>query len=262
MIYSKDNIRYWINKLLKIDNNYLNRIEILKNSNKAVFDGMTYSLNLYNKKIFLRNLSSDFNVYKQIFEYKEYDFANELFEKYYGSIPKILIDAGANIGLTSIYFSNLHPDLKILAIEPEENNYLQLLKNIKYYYNIKPLQKAIWNRNTKLKIRNDFRDRQSWSFQVDASSGTQEVDADTLEAILKEQDINEIDILKVDVEGAEKQIFLEDKTINKILLKTKIICLEIHDSEVSRIEISSKIMQLGFNLFAKGETLFAVKASE
>ena len=45
-------------------------------------------------------------------------------------IHQLYIDAGANIGLTSIYFANKFPNAKIVALEPEIDNYIILQKNI------------------------------------------------------------------------------------------------------------------------------------
>jgi hypothetical protein len=70
----------------------------------------------YKTPFYIRNETSDVYVYKGVIEKKEYGFSTE-------SSPHIIIDAGANIGLSSIYFANRFPEAKIIAIEPEESNF-------------------------------------------------------------------------------------------------------------------------------------------
>jgi hypothetical protein len=69
----------------------------------------------------LRPNTSDMDVFQQIFVNEEYEFSLD-------TDPAVIIDAGANIGLASIYYSIKYPKAKIIAIEPELSNY-ELLKN-------------------------------------------------------------------------------------------------------------------------------------
>lgn len=84
----------------------------------------------------LRFPSSDPDTFEQIFVSNEYDFLVE-------TQPQIIVDAGANIGLASIYFANNYPEAKIIAIEPEQSNFELLKKNVAPYPNIIPLQAAL-----------------------------------------------------------------------------------------------------------------------
>jgi hypothetical protein len=69
----------------------------------------------------LRIGTSEHRVYRDIFQRHEYLLAP--------TEPKTIVDAGANIGLTSVYFANRWPKARIIAIEPEPSNYALLLKN-------------------------------------------------------------------------------------------------------------------------------------
>jgi tRNA G46 methylase TrmB len=80
----------------------------------------------------LRIPSSDVPTYEQVFIDKEYDF---LVKKQ----PKVIVDAGANIGLASIYFANKYPDAKIIAIEPEQSNFELFKENVAPYPHIIPI---------------------------------------------------------------------------------------------------------------------------
>ena len=89
--------------------------------------------------------SSDVPTYDQVFLKREYDFDVKC-------SPKVIVDAGANIGLASVYFSNRFPNAKILAIEPEVSNFELLKKNIAQYDNIIPIHGALWNQNSEIDL--------------------------------------------------------------------------------------------------------------
>jgi hypothetical protein len=88
--------------------------------------------------LFLRRKTSDIGTYWDIFFKNEYNFVA-------CREPETIIDAGANIGLTSVYFANKFPRSKIIAIEPENGNFEVLLMNVKNYPNIIPVNAALWN---------------------------------------------------------------------------------------------------------------------
>ena len=71
---------------------------------------------------YLRPLSSDLDCLEQV-------FINEQYRLPFSFEPRIIVDAGANIGAASIYFAKKWPDAKILALEPEESNFGILRKN-------------------------------------------------------------------------------------------------------------------------------------
>jgi hypothetical protein len=97
--------------------------------NLEVFETSTISVPGIKYEIILRKNTSDKNAFKQIFLLNEYD----LFDF---KSPKTVIDAGGNIGLFSILVKKKYPDSKIICIEPDEENYSILSKNLSFYSNI------------------------------------------------------------------------------------------------------------------------------
>lgn len=61
--------------------------------------------------------------------------------------PRVIVDAGANIGLTSVFYSNKYPRAKIFAIEPEPSNFELLKKNTASYTNVVRIQAALLREN-------------------------------------------------------------------------------------------------------------------
>jgi FkbM family methyltransferase len=170
--------------------------------------------------IYLRNFSSDITIFGQLFINEDYKAGIELLN------PKVIIDCGANIGLSALYFTYRFPDAKIYAIEPELSNYNVLQKNIFGYSNIETYRKAIWDETTDLEI---IMHTSHDSFSVKASTDHSQIEVVhgiSINDFLVQHDIASIDLLKIDIEGAELPLF--SRNLNW-LDKTKTIILEIHE---------------------------------
>lgn len=171
-------------------------------------------------RIYLRNHTSDIYVFQSIMLHHEY-FVKPDFQ------VKHIIDCGANIGLTSLYFKKLFPAANIIAVEPEKNNFELLTKNLKGYKDISLLQKGVWNKKVNLKISN-LSKAEHWSFTVEET--TEEVDvikAISVKDIMEYGKMDVIDILKIDVEGSELEIFSDN--YQSWLPMTRILIVETHD---------------------------------
>ena len=86
---------------------------------------------LHGLEMHIRGGSSDAKVFLQVWLNNEYDIPLK-------SEAEVIIDAGANIGLASLYFKDKYPKASIYAIEPEKGNFDQLVKNTMYYWNVPP----------------------------------------------------------------------------------------------------------------------------
>ena len=89
------------------------------------------------------------------------------------------------------------------------------------------------NSNNKYKIENKFRDGLDWSTTTILDPNGK-VNSITIEEIFIEKKWDFIDLLKIDIEGAEAEIF---KSEVNFLSKTRVIAVEVHDEFISRIEI-------------------------
>lgn len=134
---------------------------------------------------------------------------NELFiqESYWfpckNKTPFIL-DCGANIGLSTIYFKTLHPSSQVIAFEPDSRIHWIFEKNIKSFgfKNITANNSAIWTANGELQ----FISEGGYSGRVDYSSQSKEyVKACRLRDYLD----HPVDFLKLDIEGCEVDVLLD-----------------------------------------------------
>lgn len=198
------------------------------------------------RKINLRGNSSDIETFLDVFVGRQYDFAMPI-------EPKWIIDLGANIGLSSVFFRLKYPGATIVAVEPQLENYKLLQKNVADDKNIFTVQAAVWSHETELDIYDPGIGE--WGFQVvenpKVSGG--KVKGITLDRIMAMYGIREIDVLKVDIEGAEYQLFKEGN--QTWLQNVKILAIELHENSV---EVLRQIVSYDFHMYINGETLVFV----
>jgi len=135
-----------------------------------------------------------------------------------------IIDAGAHIGLASVFFALKYPDARILSIEPEDSNYKLLVANTKRFPNIKAIKAALWSHKTFVNILNP--DAADWEYRVSDIHNKNGITAITVEDAMSEMATDRIDILKMDIEGSEIEVF---KTSGSWIDRIKSIVLETHD---------------------------------
>jgi FkbM family methyltransferase len=180
----------------------------------------------YKHPIYLRNHIDDVWIYREILDNHEYSFIvkNE---------PKYIIDGGANIGMASIYFANKYKDVKVIAVEPEAGNFEMLKRNVHGYTNITAINAALWNTSGEIAVFDTNLGNTGFMVETNISALrpiTKKVKhltkAITIDEIMQEFAIDSIDILKIDIEGAEKEVF---ESCKNWINKTKCVIIELHE---------------------------------
>lgn len=129
---------------------------------------------------------------------------NEIFVdgNYNQTLPEnaFIIDCGSHIGMSIIFFKSICPTARITGFEPDAINYDLLMKNMSSHNlkDIKIINKAVWTSNTTL----SFDMEASMSSHIVASETGTKVEACRLSDYLNE----EVDFLKIDIEGAEYEV--------------------------------------------------------
>lgn len=141
--------------------------------------------------------------------------------------PGLIIDAGAYTGLSAIYYSEKYPAAKIIAIEPEASNFEILEQNTKNLPNVTRLKAGLWNRDAFLKVID--KNLGKWGFAVEEVAGSEPYDIRgiTVNKILEQAGSDAVDILKLDIEGSEVELFEENSAV--WLSKVNVIAIELHD---------------------------------
>jgi FkbM family methyltransferase len=126
--------------------------------------------------------------------------------------PRVILDAGAYTGLSTIYLANKYPSAQIFAVEPDPANFRLLKRNVASYDRIRPIHAALWFEDSQLMLRT--RPEGHWASSVHAlgpeTKGprpSRAVAAICIETLKARFGLERIDLLKVDIEGAEKELF-------------------------------------------------------
>ncbi len=143
----------------------------------------------------------------------------------------VFVDIGANVGSVSLFVDNFNKDredkIRVFAIEPEPHNLSLLQKNIENnpVENVTVINKAIWHQNKEVLITN--RGGNSSIFEIEGVEQTK-IQAITLERLFRENNIKHVDVMKIDIEGAEFDLIINAS--EKTLAKIKYITLEFDKS--------------------------------
>lgn len=136
--------------------------------------------------------------YPEIFEQQIYRFRAN------GEKPYIL-DGGANIGLSVLYFKKLYPKSEIVAFEADDKIFSVLQRNVEKseYRDIKLIRRALWSSETSL------------SFMSEGSDGGRIAQINDPKSVivptvrLRNYLDRAVDFLKLDIEGAETEVLLD-----------------------------------------------------
>lgn len=153
---------------------------------------------------------------------------------YYFNTEKVnpyIIDIGAHIGISVLYFKDLYPESSIVAFEPQVESFEILKQNVEenILSNVTLINKAVWKEKGFKSFFVDDSDSQWYSnasFLEKSWSGkekTKRVQVET--TTLREHMDKEVDCLKIDTEGSELNIL---KSINSYLPIIKNIFIEYH----------------------------------
>lgn len=174
--------------------------------------------------VHVRYPSTDLPTFGQIFFNEDYRF--DVLRD-----PRVIVDAGANIGLASVYFANRYPASRIVAVEPEPGNLEMLKRNASYYSNIEVEAAALWNATGHIALLDPGLGE--WGFMTGSHEREGypgevigKVRATTIDKLMRDRGIDRIDILKIDIEGAEREVF-EDASA--WIDKVDLLVVELHD---------------------------------
>lgn len=199
----------------------------------------------------LQNYTINHNNSEEYHIIKNEVFTNNIYHFESDSPSPFIIDAGANIGLSVLYFKKLFPGSEILAIEPNPTNFALLEQNIfeNYLDDVTPLPYALADQSGQKALFFDATDH-NWlstsSFQKGAWNGTQISESIVVPTItLSELITKPVDFLKLDIEGAE---YMALKASQESLHMVKEICLEFHPHQGQSLQKLVELLEKYFTI--------------
>ncbi len=228
----------------------------------------TYKVPGYRYPIHLRHTISDHSIFWQNVVRHQYDASG--FKYHYSALKQayqtmlacgetpLVIDCGGNIGLSVLHFTQEFSEARIVVVEPDDDNFKLLEKNIQPFGDkVMPLKGGIWNESGKLSIRNP--DAGSAGFQVEiAEDGT--IRAYTINEICTMVGVSAPFIVKVDIEGAQKQLFASNTSWVE---NAHLIVIELEDWllpwQGTSQNFFKTLVQYPYEYLMAGDTLFCFR---
>ena len=178
-------------------------------------------------------------------------FFEECYKKGLDWIKKInnpiVVDIGAFIGDTALYF-NQCKGAQIYALEPSKNNFNCLVHTVSGFKNIKVLDRAILNESGTINLNlGNIPGNGGESFYqaTKQSNKSEKVIAITLDYFMKLAKIDHIDLLKIDIEGAEYEV-LGGPMFEKLNKKVDAIIGETHITPALPCIIEKMLTDYGY----------------
>lgn len=151
----------------------------------------------------------------------------------------LIVDAGAYIGTASIRLSEMYPEATVVAIEPSSRNFSMLSRNTQRFPSIH-LEKAALSDSAGTTVQLRDPHSREWGFTIVPSMTNDaggSVDIETVVTIslveIEKKYRKKIGLLKLDVEGQEKQLFT---TADATLKSVPVIFVELHERTVPGCE--------------------------
>jgi len=224
-----------------------NAFNLLRNLRK---EG-SFALKFDGNDFFLRGNTVDFAVFNSILVKGEYDLDLSF-------NPEYIIDAGAFTGVSAVYFRHKYPDAKIIAVEPEKSNFDLLIRNTKPYKGIICVYGAVYGEDVSLVISDEAAEKYAFRVERD-NTGEVSLPGYTIETLMKKYQLSHIDILKMDIEGAEYSVFKHNPCA--WLPAVRVLVAELHEfihPGVRELVISA-LKEADLMISWKGENLIAYR---
>lgn len=186
-------------------------------------------------RVWLREGTSDRAVLEQIFYTEEFNISTApqfawiraAYDRALaaGETP-LVIDCGANIGLSALYFARHLPGARIVGIEPAHDNVELARRNTAHNPLIEIVEAAIHDEARSLRIVDPNAEKFAYRVEEVATPGPQTVEALTIAMLMRRHGARRNLIVKVDIEGGELALF---RSNTDWLDQTHLLIAETHD---------------------------------
>jgi len=175
--------------------------------------------------------------------YKEIYFENVYADIFNQDSDMIIIDVGANIGIVTQYMRDYAK--KVYAIEPSSEHFEALKKNKEFngWDNVEIFNIAIADKDGEMNLNKYSANRTMYSLTTDYNQGGELVRTMTMDTFFNKNNIDNVDFMKFDVEGAE-DLILRSEGFKKVASIIKSIEVEFHGALCK--ELINYMTELGY----------------
>ncbi len=195
-----------------------------------------------------------------------YTFKEIIVDDAYGAVvervnnAKYVLDLGANIGLASVFFARYWPEMHVVCVEPDKGNSILLETNLA------PLLKtgraalclgAVWGQSGSVGLSDLERGHVNQFSCHDLQAGELGVPAYTIDELIRIHGLPRVDLLKMDVEGAEVNILTGDTSWLDLV---NAIAIEFHGTSRQDSQYDHLMHVAGFEVLDDGgHTVLAIR---
>jgi FkbM family methyltransferase len=173
---------------------------LLERINRTTLGLSTIVLPELSYPLYFRGGSSDLANFDQVFGLNE--LALPLTRP-----PARVLDLGAYVGYAAVYLAHLFPGAEIVCVEPMPANFKLLTLNTASYPRIRRINAAVWSEPTRLSLNGH--ELGDWGANFSAGSAEGGITAWPVDEILRQSSWDRVDLIKCDVEGAEREVFAD-----------------------------------------------------
>jgi FkbM family methyltransferase len=194
------------------------------------------------RPIYLRSATPDVRVLRSIFGHGVYNLPIPIADD-----VSTVIDLGAYTGISTLYFALRYRSSRILALEPDPQNFACLLRNLAAapaHERVTAVHACVADYNGAAGFGQPAR---SWSHAI-SPDGPVEVPTVVMADLLDRYDLTRVDILKMDIEGAEKLVF---GSAADWLHRVGWILMELHSDAMSFADLRRILDRSGRRIFRR-----------
>ena len=181
-----------------------------------------------------------------------------MFNPYFGSghiklaADSVVLDVGANIGDLAVQLGRSCSRGRVYTVEPvsENMNMIRIQTLLNGIGNVVMIKAALGGAEGEVEI-NTAGSRSSVHWGDNPGEKVEKVRCTTLATVMQEQGIEKLDLLKLDCEGAEWEIF---PTSEALLPRIRQICMEYHSTkEWNQVRLAEWLRARGYEVWYTGD---------
>lgn len=196
----------------------------------------------------------EFWAFVEVFVYREYDALGVRWDE-----VRTILDVGANVGAATLWFASRAPHAAIVAVEPASAVIPSLIRNVKangLERRVAVFSVALGGNPGVGRLETNGTSL-SATVVADSATGGVRVPVWSLSQVMKEAEIDRIDVLKLDCEGSEFDILLSSDM--SLLRLINAIVGEFHPSkDHRRSELEQVLVSAGFECRFRGGEEFGL----
>jgi FkbM family methyltransferase len=220
----------------------------------------------FRRPFWLRPAEKDVAIFQQVFVKREYDLSHtaqyrHIQQSYRDMLARgeqpLIIDCGAHVGFSALWFRMAFPEALIFAVEPNPENAAVFRRNLDGEAGVTLFEGGIWNAPGRLHLTDPAAGMAGRRAVAADGTGHGNVAAITIEQILKQTGSASALIVKVDIEGGEDALFDGD---TPWLDRVGMLVIELHDWlypwQGSSDGFFAQIGRRRFDRLFRGENMF------